>query len=155
MVTGAQNEINNSFNYPFIRKHFYWFSIIFVRFFYRNEVTVYNRIAGIVQYLYDICLVRPLEIQGNEVVWNASAHGYSSDQLGYSPLWVFFPGAGQPDRIPRKRWTFQPGRIKGDPGSDYPGGVYDLYYSAFQKRNLQDESSDWIHFPHSRRLFYL
>lgn len=69
------------------------------------------RVADDFERVYDICLVRPSEVQGLSLV-----HG-DSGELGDCLCRILFSSAGQSDRP----WSVQRGAAEDDPGGHHAG----------------------------------
>jgi len=106
-----------------------------------------NFTACYLEHLYDHGMVWAFEIQGAQMVSKFWYSWHSSDQLGYSPLRVFFSGSCQPFRLQGKwRPIFTPG-AKGYSGSDYPAGIYNFHRAILQNRKHKNK-------PPNRLLLY-
>ena len=120
----------------------------------QNASIYYHPPTDYIQYLYDLCLVRPFENAEFQLVQPFGIASYYSIQLGNCPVWVLFPGACQQIWLFAQRRTIQSMAVESIARSHHTDCFHHLYPTRLQEWDLQVESCHRVHFSHFSSLFY-
>ena len=97
-------------------------------------IFLYNSSFDRVKHLYDIGMVWTFKTARDENYLKLASICRNSIFMGYCLGRILLPGTGQPDRIQRKRRTFQLNAAKSYPGSYHSCRIHPFFYAFIQRR---------------------